>query len=255
MPGHVAMIRQHKYYKWLYYKWLSFPFLKKAATIHCTTVIEADTARRLLGDRLDMAIVPNGIEAGRIKQVPIPPKNALIIGYVGRISHEKGINGFIRAWLKCKEKHDKMIVAGSGAGEYFKEFKHLQKMSGGAVLYEGYIDEAGVEELITKSHFLILPSGIEGADVRENFGNAVAEALALGRPVMVTRGLSWDHIEDKGIGFLFDRNNDSVCDAIKKAQKISSSALNQMAGAAYNYAVENLEASVLANKLWDKMSE
>ncbi len=253
MPEHVAMIRKRKYYKWLYYKWLSFPFLRKAATIHCTTAMEAKAARKWLGNTLDIAIVPNGIEAGRIKLTPMPQKNSLIISYVGRISQEKGINGFIKSWLKCKRKHDGIIVAGSGMGEYFEEFKRLQAMSGDSVLYKGYIDAAGVREVLAKSHLLILPSGIERADVRENFGNSVAEALALGRPVMVTRGLSWDHIEDEGIGFLFDRNEDSVCDAIREAQNISDSALNKMSIAAYHYAMANLEASSLANRLWVKM--
>ncbi|HDY70933.1 MAG TPA: glycosyltransferase, partial [Nitrospirae bacterium] len=180
---------------------------------------------------------------------PMPPKDALIICYVGRISQEKGINGFIQAWLKCKKEHDSIIVAGSGTGVYFEEFNRLKKMSEGAVIYKGYIDEAGVEEVIYQSHFLVLASG------RENFGNAVAEALALGRPVMVTRGLSWNHIEDEGIGFLFDRNADSICDAIRRAQNISDAALNQMSGTAYHYAMANLGASGLANKLWNKMNE
>ena len=255
MPEHVAMIRKRKYYKWLYYKWISFPFLKKAATIHCTTVMEAKAARKWLGNTVNIAIVPNGIEAGRIKLTSMPQKDALIISYVGRISQEKGINEFIKAWFKCKRKYDRIIVAGSGIGEYFEEFKRLQSISGEDVLYKGHVDATGVGEVVAKSHFLVLPSGIERADVRENFGNAVAEALALGRPVMVTRGLSWDHIEDEGIGFLFDRNEDSVCDAIREAQNIGDLALNKMSVAAYHYAMENLKASGLADKLWAKMNE
>jgi len=251
MPEHVAMIQKRKYYKWLYYKWLSFPFLRKASTIHCTTAMEAKAARKWLGNTVDIAIVPNGIEAGRIKLSPMPQKDALIISYVGRISQEKGINRFIKSWLKCKREHDRIIVAGSGMGEYFEEFKRLQAMSGGSVLYKGYIDAAGVEEVICQGNLLVFPS----KEKRENFGNAVAEALALGRPVMVTRGLSWDHIEDEGIGFLFDRNEDSICDAIRGVQNISDSALNKMSVAAYHYAKANLEASALANKLWVKMNQ
>ncbi len=255
MPEHVAMIRKHKYHKWLYYKWLSFPFLRKAVTIHCTTAMEANAAKALLGIGIDIVIVPNGIEASHIKLMPMPPKAGLILSYVGRISQEKGINGFIKAWLKCKNEHDSIIVAGSGTGAYFEEFKCLQEMSGGSIVYKGYIDAAGVKEVITKSHFLVLPSGIERADVRENFGNAVAEALALGRPVMVTRGLSWDHIEDEEIGFLFDRNEDSICKTINKVQNMNDKQLKKMSGSAHNYAIGHLEASNLANKLWMKMKD
>jgi glycosyltransferase involved in cell wall biosynthesis len=255
MPEHVSMIRRRKYHKWLYYKWLSFPFLRKATTIHCTTKIEADAAREFLGEDINIAIVLNGIESNHIKLTPVARKDSLTLCYIGRISQEKGINGFIESWLECKRKRDRIIIAGSGVGEYFDEFKRLQELSEGSVLYKGYLDATGVEEVITKSNFLILPSGLERTDIRENFGNSVAEALALGRPVLVSRGLSWDHIEDEGIGFLFDRNADSVCSAIRKAQSISETTLKKMSSVAYNYAVENLGASESANKLWDMMND
>ncbi len=249
MPEHVSMIRRRKYYKWLYYKWLSFPFLRKATAIHCTTEIEAGAARKLLGKNIKIAIAPNGIESNRIKLTSISQKDSLTLCYVGRISREKGINEFIASWLGCKRKQDRIIVAGSGMGKYFDEFNRLQEASRGSVLYKGYLDAIGIGEVITESHFLILPS------VHENFGNAVAEALALGHPVMVSRGLSWDHIEDEGIGFLFDRNSDSICGAIRKAQRISEPILKKMSSAAYNYAIGNLEASESANKLWDRMHD
>lgn len=249
MPEHVSMIRRRKYHKWLYYKWLSFPFLRRATMIHCTTEIEAGAARELLGKDIKIAIAPNGIESNHIELTSISQKDSLTLCYVGRISREKGINEFIASWLGCKRKQDKIIVAGSGTGKYFNEFRRLQEKSVGSVLYNGYLDATGVEEVITKSHFLILPS------VHENFGNAVAEALALGHPVMVSRGLSWDHIEDEGIGFLFDRNADSVCSAIRKAQSINEPIFKKMSSAAYHYAKENLGASGSANKLWDMMND
>lgn len=253
MPEHVESIQKKKYYKWIYYRLLSFPFLRKASVIHCTTKIEAKAAHRWLGKDMKIIIVPNGIELNHIKQTSMPPKTGLIISYVGRISQEKGINGFIRVWLKCKRKDDLIIVAGSGTGAYFKEFNQLVKLSEGSVAYKGYLDAMMVSEVVGQSHMLVLPSGIESRDVRENFGNTVAEALSLGRPVMVTRGLSWDHIEDEEIGFLFDRNEDSVRSIINKAQNINEITLKEMSSAAHNYALDHLEASRLANRLWDNM--
>lgn len=250
MPEHVAMIRGKKYHKWLYYRLLTFPFLKWSTGIHCTTNIESDAARNVLGMNVRIRVIPNGIYLKDVTPSDVPTGDGLTICYIGRIAQEKGINGFIEAWLRCKRSQDKLIVAGSGTGDYFKRFISLVDHAAGGISYRGYLGEPGVTDAIRQSHFLVLPSGLEASDVRENFGNTVAEALALGRPVMVSRGLSWDHIENKHIGFLFDRNNASVCRTIIRAQNTTEQETREMGISARQYAVQHLDASCLAEKLW-----
>jgi glycosyltransferase involved in cell wall biosynthesis len=250
MAEHVNLIKKKKIHKWIFYKLLTFPTLRRSAAIHCTSTIEADAASHILDHNSRVAVIPNGVDTERIRAKGMPDCNGLIFCYAGRISIEKGINVFIKAWLKRKRSVDKMVVAGSGYGNYYKKFQMLVKKSRGAVIYKGYLFREELLRTISDCHILILPSGIEGSNGWESFGNIVAEAFALGRPVMATRGLAWDHIEINNIGFLFNRQFDSVCETIKRVQSLNIREIQHMGTTARAYAKENLDSYVLAKRLW-----
>ena len=155
--------------------------------------------------------------------------------------------------MKVKRPVDKFLIAGSGAAlaldPYFEEFQAIVSQSGGAIEYGGYLDSSEVNKLIETSHFLVLPSGLDG-DVRENFGNAVAEALALGRPVIVCKGLVWDDIETSEAGLVFDRHMDAAVDVIQRATKTKEKGWIHMAENARHYAEQHLDIRVTAEQVW-----
>jgi glycosyltransferase involved in cell wall biosynthesis len=168
---------------------------------------------------------------------------------VGRISREKGVNEFARAWLSCRKLQERLIVLGTGQGDYYSEFLALAHEAGSAIDHRGYVGPEGVLDALGESHFLVLPSGLGSGGVRENFGIAVAEAFGSGRPVMVTRGLAWDHIEQEGVGMLFDRDPDAVRNTIERARQKSFGGWASMAAAARAYAERELDINVLAERV------
>ena len=258
MPEHVAHIRKNRPAKWAYYRLLTFPWIKRAKALHCTGQIEAAGARACLGDVVPIVIAPNGLP------LPVQPpasssvEKGLVLAYVGRISHEKGVNTFLRIWVRVRGPNDRFVVAGasSGAGEaiYFKEFQNIVSQSEGAITYRGYLNGSEVNKLIADSHFLVLPSGLDG-DIRENFGIVVAEALALGRPAMVCRGLEWDDIEDWGAGLVFDRNTNGVTAALHRASTLKTECWRRMAESARRYAEQRLDIRVTAEQVWRAVAE
>jgi glycosyltransferase involved in cell wall biosynthesis len=140
-------------------------------------------------------------------------------------------------------------------GAYFEEFQALVEQARGGIIYRGYLERGEVMELLASSHFLALPSGLEEAGgMRENFGNVVAEAMASGRPVLVARGLAWDHLEASGAGFVFDRTESSVCEVLKKAQALDRREWEQMSWKGRQYVEQQLDPVKLGDKVWQVLN-
>lgn len=253
MPEYVTLVRNEKPHKWLYHKLFTFPTLRRASYIHCTSNIEAKSAMEVCGNKVRCAIVPNGVAIRTSDRNVVPSGPGLVICYAGRISQEKGINGFIKEWLKCKDDNDQLIVAGTGFGKYYDEFKSLVAQANCSISDRGYLDQEGLFDAISESHFLVLPSGLEAADVRENFGNTVAEALAAGRPALTTRGLVWDDLESANAGFVFDREPAAARAAIIRAKSTTLDQRRSMAQAARKYAENHIDIAVLSEKVWDTL--
>ena len=256
MPEHVALIRRRKPHKWLFYKLLTFPTLRRAIAVHCTSETEAEGVRSVLGDGVNIVVIPNGINCKEIVVAERPAGEGTTICFLGHIQQEKGINGFIRAWLKCKRDGDRLVVAGRSVdGAYFEDFQNLVRQAGGAISYRGYLGREEVMEVLGSSHFLVLPSGLEEAGgMRENFGNVVAEAMAAGRPVLVARGLAWDHVESLGAGFVFDRTEASVCAVVRRAQSLAGPEWQTMGRNARLYVEQHLDAERLGERVWQVLT-
>jgi len=257
MPEHVELIRREKPHKWLYYRWLTFPTLRRAIAVHCTSDTEAEGVRNVLGKDARILLVPNGIDSREFQVAEYPEGEGMQLCFLGHVQQEKGINAFIKAWLKVRRPADRLVIAGRSVdGAYFEEFQRLVEQAQGAISYRGYLQRGEVMELLASSHFLVLPSGLEEAGgMRENFGNVVAEAMAVGRPVLVAKGLAWDHLESVGAGFVFDRNEASVCEVLRSAQALDSVEWQRMSATCRQYVEQKLDPVKLGDKVWQVLTK
>lgn len=257
MPEHVALIKQRKPHKWWFYRLLTFPTLRRAIAVHCTSDTEAEGVKAVLGEHARIVLVPNGIDSRRIHAAPPPTKEGMQLCFLGHVQQEKGINAFIRAWMEVRGPADRLVVAGRSVdGEYFQEFKALLAQAGGSIDYRGYLQHDAVLQLLAESHFLVLPSGLEQAGgMRENFGNVVAEALAVGRPVLVARGLAWDHVQEQGMGLVFERDAAAVCSVLQKARQLDRAEWLQMSQRGRQYVEQQLNPVRLGERVWQVMMQ
>ncbi|MCW2249603.1 glycosyltransferase involved in cell wall biosynthesis [Azospirillum fermentarium] len=248
MPAHVAHIRRKKPLKWLFYRLLVLPALRQAAAVHVTSGLEGDGVRAWLPDAAIVEI-PNGIDIGFWWT---PPRrraagDGLRLCYVGRLSREKGILGFLKIWDRIRGPVDRLTIVGEGNGDYAAATHAMATRIGNAVRLMGSLDRAGVRQALADCDFLVLPSGLDDGDVRENFGIAAAEALAAGRPLLVPRGLAWDMAEREGFGILFTPDEAGVAAALQRAAAADPVACAQ---AATTWVAAHCDLDDTAERLW-----
>ncbi|HYE50108.1 MAG TPA: glycosyltransferase [Azospirillaceae bacterium] len=254
MPAHVEIIRRRKPLKWLYYRLLTLPALRRARALHLTSALELEGLDALVPG-VPRHIVGNGLDLDAWR--PLPPRTpdgGLTLCYVGRLSPEKGIGAFLGIWLRQRGPRDRLLIVGgavdTGPDPYARSVMAAVAGAGGAVEMHPYLDAEGVRRQLARSDMLVLPSGLEGGDLRENFGNVVAESLACARPVLLPSNLAWDRAEADGFGLLFPPDAAGAAEALRRAAALGPADLARMAAAGRAYAERHLDIRVTAEALW-----
>lgn len=177
--------------------WLAYqrPALARVDLIHVTSAAERVDVRRA-GLRQPVAVVPFGVDVPSRCPVRVPtgPMTAL---FLSRIHPIKGIVDLVRAWARVRPAGWRLVISGPD------ECGHRQDVAR-AVAEQGLGDVVSIEgprwgrdreACVAAADLFVLPSH------SENFGLAVAEALAQGVPVLTTRGTPWQCIADAGCGW------------------------------------------------------
>lgn len=105
-----------------------------------------------------------------------------IVSFVGRFDLKKGLDRLIAAFDDAAGDHDVLVLAGTG-DEFWQ--RRVDRAATGAARY-GQIARPGWLGPAEKTALWSLPGVFALVSDNENFGVAVAEAMACGRPVVVT---------------------------------------------------------------------
>jgi glycosyltransferase involved in cell wall biosynthesis len=165
--------------------------LNKAVAIHCATTEESKDVRNF-HISTPTFVIPYGVhlptdqpEAKQKlhKSYNIPPQTPVVL-YFSRLHPKKRPDLLVQALSKLATlNHDfHLILAGSGEPDYLTYLTSLVSSLGltERVSVPGFVTGQDKDWLIQGSDIFVLPS------FSENFGIAVAEAMAAGLPVIVT---------------------------------------------------------------------
>lgn len=165
--------------------------LARAAALHVTSDLEAADAARLGLPLPPVAVVPNGVEPepwdGDVAALAPAVREVLEGGpfvlFLGRLSWKKGLDRLVPAMARVPGA--RLAVAGHDDERLGPALARLAAEAGVAerVALPGPVDGADRAALLARCAALALPSE------SENFGNAVLEAMAAGRPVVVSPGV------------------------------------------------------------------
>lgn len=186
--------------------------LNRAACVHVTCEDEMNHCRNL-GVTSPIAIVPNPVE---IKEYPNAKKDDVFrLGYLGRISRRKNVEGLIYAWSELGDKvkdNAELLIIGGGDEEYMAFLKkEVARLNLSNVRFTGFISGQEKEDALSSLSVLAMPSEFE------NFGNVIVEGLVRGIPCIATTGAPWKDLEDYQCGWWVEYNQAAITKAVQSA--------------------------------------
>jgi glycosyltransferase involved in cell wall biosynthesis len=174
------------------------PLVRRAA--HCIGVsrFEADFFGRKMGlPAARRSVVPNGAQMPKLTASPPPAPETPLIVSIGRLERYKGHHRIIEAFPEILRQIPGARLRVLGEGPYKP---HLVATASRLGLQDrisiGGIpptDRAGVAAVLGSASLVVLLSEYEAHPV------AVMEALALGRPVLVTSGSGFEEMVEAGL--------------------------------------------------------
>ena len=190
--------------KRLYERLFDFPNLDAAGAIHYTTEDERDRAAPLKL-RAPIFVVPNGVDWERFRT--LPPRGALrhkwgvgdapLVLFLGRLHFKKGLDLLVPAFdaLRRAMPDARLVIAGPENDDYGAKVRAWVRERGldGAVHFAGMLTGNDVVQAYVDADVFVLPS------YTENFGLAVAEAMACACPVVISDQVNI-HAEVAGAG-------------------------------------------------------
>ncbi len=179
-------LQQSAWKKRQYLRWIARKELDAAMAIHCTSQPEAEDVRRL-GILPPKVVIPHGLRTEPFDQ--LPPRGTFrrgdqpVILFFGRIHPKKGFDLLLPALEILSRRHQfHMVIAGPGDENFIAGLKAEVERRGIAphVTFAGLQQGAARLQPLADANIFVLPS------YNENFGIAVAEAMACGIPVVVS---------------------------------------------------------------------
>ena len=215
-------LTQSKLKKQIYSALVERRNLNHAAAIHCTSDAEAIDVRKY-GIKAPIIKLPLGVE-----QVAINPQAKLqlhseynigeqtrVILFLSRLRHNKCPDMLIKALsLISGDRLDyHLLIAGTGEPSYVNYLKQLVKSLklNNRVTFTGFVQNEQKNLLLQGADLFVLPS------LSENFSIATAEAMAAGKPVIVTPGVQLaPEIIAANAGLVVEQNIDALFRGISK---------------------------------------
>lgn len=182
----------------------------KRLLIHATSEDEAAACRRQLPD-LEAFVSPNGVDCPELlpSRLPIGLGDPVRLVFLSRLHKKKGLNILLEA-LKALPPRFTLDVYGTGEASYVTR---LEEMIGELglkcrVTLHGHVDGKAKQAALFSGDIFVLPSH------SENFGIAIAEALAHGLPVVVSNKTPWKDVQTRGCGAWIENDPDSFREGI-----------------------------------------
>lgn len=193
--------------------------IRSADHLHATAQMEKESIRNL-GYTNDITIIPNGIDLSEIKNKKKCYGSKKIV-FLSRIHPKKGIELLLEAWRTLDTAGWSLEIAGNGDDTYIQILTESASAINN-VYFVGAKYGQAKWDFLRAADVMVLPTH------SENFGIVVAESLAVGVPVITTKGTPWEDLNIHNCGWWIDVSVNSLGSALTTVFSKNSSELREL---------------------------
>lgn len=175
--------------------------------------------------------------------------NDFTIGFVGRLSREKGLHILLQAMARMSAHRPRLVVAGAGPESESLKAQAESLALGERVEWLGYVPHDRVVDIYRRLDLLAIPS-LTVLGRREQFGRVVVEALACGVPVVTSdTGELPALVAATGGGWVTPEGDEMALASLLDMLQGDRTAIRERAARGRAKTLESYENNVLADRL------
>lgn len=224
-------------------RWRLLKDLNDAACVHVTCKDEMMHCRRL-GVTSPIAIIPNPVEVNNYQYKK--EDSVRRVGYLGRISRRKNVEGLITAFYKLGNNvnNAELLIIGGGDEDYERMLHNLVcEYHLNNVRFVGFLAGEEKDRALASCSVLAMPSEFE------NLGNVVLEGLVRKIPCIATQGSPWEELNSYHCGWWVPYTQENITNAVKKALEATDEELGIMGENGRNLIESCYNVPVIAAKM------
>jgi glycosyltransferase involved in cell wall biosynthesis len=220
--------------KWIYRRLFQNRVIRCAACLHAKSRTEEEGIRRL-GFTNPVAVFPNPVvcpanldrldPSSLLDEWGVGPSKRILL-FIGRLHPVKGIRRLVESWISLAPRYPDWLLVAAGPDEsgLRADLERCVREAGlpGCVVFPGVLDAERKWQALRAASFFVMPSDFE------NFGTAVAEALAAGVPTIATHGTPWDELVTYRCGWHVANTTKALSGAIEEALLTNESERHRM---------------------------
>ena len=219
-----------------------------------------DWTRRLWDvDDIPNVVLPNGVDVARTRELSLGtlpegfPVGRPVVAFSGRLEGRKGVQVLVPAMREVWRRHPdaQLVLMGrDGDWEGGRMSDHLRVLAGShgdRMHVLGLQPPARLFAALRAADVVALPS------IWENFALAAVETLALGRPLIATRGSGYDDFVTSGANGLLVAPDDETALADAIVRLLDDDGLRARLAAAAAVTGETLDSAVVATRFADAL--
>lgn len=184
--------------KQVFLKLFRWTGLYRPLSFHAADATELQDVKRHFGERAKVSMIPNFPAAPPETLCSIEKKaGRLSMIFIGRIHPIKNLDYLLKVLKGVRSQINFTIVGSVEDKAYWETCKQLIEAlpENIAVHYAGEIPNHALAAITNQHHIFTLPTR------GENFGHAIFESLALGRPVLISDQTPWRNLTNDCAGW------------------------------------------------------